>query len=180
MNKPALAAAAFSVLSLLGCGKTGGDAPAAAAGQVATAATPAPAPAPAKPTASATSGSIDMVITAETINANAKGDADGHQCQLNFEARNNSSVDVASLIIEFDALPAAGGAPIGGKLNLTMPMKIAAGASQKAWGPVTIDNHACSALQVSFPPQPSFQCRTSTKAPCAAYRYTATGVAIAG
>lgn len=179
MNKPALAAAAFAVLGLLGCSKSGGDAPAATA-QVAIADTPPQAPAPAKPPASDTAGSIDMVITAETIDRNAKGDANGHQCQLNFEAMNNSSVDVASLIIEFDALPAAGGAPIGGKLNLTMPMKIAAGASQKAWGPVTIDNHTCSALQVSFPPQPGYQCRTSTKAPCAVYRYSATGVAIAG
>lgn len=164
MNNHLLAVAALSILSLAACGKPDGDEPAAAS----------------KTAASETTGSIDLAITAETIGTNSRGDSNSHQCQLAFVATNNSGVDIKSMHIEFDALPAVGGAPIGGKLALTMPMLIKAGASQEAWGNVTVDNFSCDALQLSFPPQRSFQCRTSTKAPCAPYHFSASGIAIAG
>ncbi len=169
-----LAIAAFSVLSLVACGKGEAEAPPpTAAVKVAEAAT--------KPAArSATAGSIDFAIQAETISANSKGDADGRQCQLAFVATNNSAVDVSSMVIEFDALAVSGGAPAGGKLNLTMPMLVKAGASQEAWGNITVDNFACDALQLSFPPQAGFMCRTSSKVPCAPYRFNANGIAITG
>ncbi len=121
-----------------------------------------------------------MVITAKTIDRNSAGDTASHQCQMSFAATNRGDEDLKTLMIEFDALPAAGGAPVGKKLNLTMPMLIKAGATtQEAWGPVTVDNHACAAIQLSIPPQPDYQCRTASKAPCAGYRYSATGIKLA-
>lgn len=174
MTKTTLAATALSLIVLVGCGDDRADSPPTVSAKAATVI------AAVEPSrAAATAGSIDMAINAVTVDANSKGDTSSHQCQLNFEASNRSDVDVNSLLIEFDALPAGGGTPIGSKLTLTMPMKIPAGASQKAWGPVTVDQYACSALQLRFPPQRSFQCRTSTKAPCAPYRYSASGVALA-
>lgn len=170
MNTFSIALAAVTALSLVACNQA----------EHSTVAPESATPGATQPAPSATSGSIDIVITAETIDRNSRGDANSHQCQLNFEASNRSDADVTSLIIEFDALPAAGAVPVASKLNLTMPMLIKAGATQAAWGPVTVDNHRCDALQLSFPPQPDFFCRTRSKAPCAGYRFSASGIALAG
>lgn len=164
MKPLALVLSSLALLAISACGKSGdraaGVAPAASTGKPATA------------------GSIDIAVGGETINANSRGDAGSVQCQLSFTATNSSAVNIKSLLVNYDALRISSGEVVKAGWQLVIPVAIKAGAVGAPFGTEPIDDVPCDDLKLRFGPQPSYQCRTEDKKPCAAFRYQAKGVAV--
>lgn len=130
-----------------------------------------------KPGREATAGRLLIRLTGETLGRNSAGDANSTACQLNAQATNESAVEIKSLHAEFTVRTARDNAPLPKPAVLTMPIRIASGATQAAWGPMYIDNHRCEDLAIAINPVLPGACQTTSKTPCPAYALTATGVA---
>jgi len=172
----ALAALAVGAL-LAGCG--GGSTSAAASpvvtpapGDAAQSATPAP-KASEKP---ATPGRLLITLTGETLARNSAGAANSTACQLTPTATNDSAVEIKSLHAEFTVRTLADGAALPRPAVLTMPIRIAPGATQPAWGPIYLDDHRCEDLSIQLNPTLPGACRTVDQSPCPAYALAATGI----
>lgn len=125
----------------------------------------------------ASPGRLLITLTGETLGRNSAGDANSTSCQLNPTATNESGVEIKSLHAEFTVRTASDDVALPRAAALTMPIRIAPGESQPAWGPMYIDNHRCEDLALTLNPMQPGACQTVSKAPCPVYALTATGVA---
>jgi hypothetical protein len=170
--------ALWPLLGLMACGPNDGEAVAATTATAATAVKAAPERPMIVAAASATPGSIDIVVGGKTVNRNSRGDAGSVQCQLSFKATNNSALKIKSMIVNYDAVRADSGAVVKRGWQLVIPVAIPPGESGAPFGTEPIDNERCENLKLQFGPQPGYQCRTETKAACAAFRYKGSVVAV--
>jgi len=129
---------------------------------------------------SSSAGRIQLHLVGETMDRNSRGDANSTRCTLSPSARNESRIDIKSLLAEFEVSAAtdAGIVVVDPALTLVMPFRIAADESKDAWGPLIVDNHRCEALSIKLKPTLPGACRTTErKVPCPAYALSAVGVA---
>jgi len=130
--------------------------------------------------ASSSAGRIQLTLVGETKDRNSRGDANSTSCTLSPSAKNESRIDIKSLLAEFEVSAAtdAGIVVVDPALTLVMPFLIAAGESKDAWGPLFIDNHRCESLSITLKPALRGACRTTERdVPCPAYALSAVGVA---
>lgn len=124
------------------------------------------------------SGSIDIRVDGSTVAANSRGDANSVQCQLGFTAHNRSNIDVKSLIVSYNVVRRSSGETIKTGWQMVIPSGIKAGATAAPYGSEPIDDVACDDLLLSFTPQPSYQCRTESKAKCPSFTYQGSSVTV--
>lgn len=134
------------------------------------------APASSKPSREATAGRLLISLTGETRSRNSAGDTNSVACQLNPTASNESAVEIKSLHAEFTVRTASDSVALPKPAALTMPIRIAPGQTQPAWGPIYLDNHRCEDLTIQLNPTLPGACRTTSKVPCPAYALAATAI----
>lgn len=126
----------------------------------------------------AAGGSIDIVLTAETLGRNSRGEPGSVACVLRFAATNNGADDLKSLLAEFEVVDAGSGAMIDADATLVMPFRIARGERKDAWGPIHFDDRRCEDLKLTVQqPGGTGRCLTLSGAACPPYRLSGTGVA---
>lgn len=124
-------------------------------------------------------GRLLITLTGETLDRNSAGDTNSTSCKLNPTATNESDVAIKSLHAEFTVRTVADGAALPNVAALTMPIAIAPGETQPAWGPMYLDNHRCESLSITLNPTLPGACKTASKKPCPAYALASTGIASA-
>lgn len=165
------------VMALCACSPADTAPAATAEGPAAEVTSATPGDAPTAPAAVA-DGSLDLSFTVQSIGSNSQGDTSSAQCQISFSATNRSQAPVNSVMAEFRITLASDGSVINETETLIMPFDIPPGETKEAWGANTIDNHACSDLQIALVPELSYHCKTKDKSPCPAYRLSGEGLTI--
>lgn len=127
--------------------------------------------------AEASPGRLLIMLTGESLSRNSAGDANSVACQLTPTATNESAVEIKSLHAEFTITQASDNTLVKDGFGLTMPIRIAPGATESAWGLLQIDNQRCEDLALKLNPVLPGACKTVSKDPCPAYALAATGVA---
>jgi len=122
-------------------------------------------------TVNADSGSIDIVVVGKTVEKNSRGDADSVQCQLSFTVENRGASEIKSLVVNFDISNRTTAEVIKAGSQMVIAAKIGVGETTSPWGSHVVDDFRCTDLSLRFPGQPSYQCRTTTSATCAAFTY---------
>lgn len=116
-------------------------------------------------------GSIDIVVSGETVEQNSRGDANSVQCQLSFTVANRGVSEIKSLMVNYDLLNRVTAEAVKSGLQMVIATKIGVGQSAAPWGTETVDDVRCSDLSLRFPEQPAYQCKTTTSATCTAFTY---------
>lgn len=121
---------------------------------------------------STTKGSMDVVVSGETVERNRSGDTNSARCIISFTVTNNSKAEVKSLVLDYHVLNRADGAVIKEGVNMVIAKAINPGKAESPWGEETVDNVRCDAIKLHFPAQPSYQCTTKDKKDCAGFTYS--------
>jgi len=82
------------------------------------------------------------------------------------------------LIVSYNVVQRSTGETIKSGSQMVIPTGIKAGATGAPFGSEPIDDVDCVDIKLSFAPQPSYQCRSESKAKCPDFTYQGSNVAV--